>query len=121
MSASMARNKDSILAATRAALAWWAGINRGELPTWPKQSIMASVITGRGTGKATTIPEVCQLVEGAVNKLYKTEKASRDMILLHYLRTGDRKDKIASMGISSREYYARLEHAEMAVKIEIGY
>lgn len=121
MSASMARDRDSILASTRAALAYWAGMNKGELPTWPRQSIMASVVTGRGTGKNTTIPDICELVEQAVNKLYRTERASRDMIILHYLQSGDRKDKIAHMRVSSREYYARLEHAEMAVKIEIGY
>jgi hypothetical protein len=117
----MPRDRDSILAATRAALAFWAGMNRGELPDWPKQSIMASVITGRGTGGSTTIPDVCQLVEAAVNKLWKTERESRDMILLHYLQRGERREKIAKLGVSCREYYARLERAEYAVKIEIGY
>jgi hypothetical protein len=82
---------------------------------------MASVITGRGTGSATNIPEVCQLVEKAVNELYRTERESRDMIILHYLQSGSPRDKIKHLCISSREYYARLERAEYAVKISIGY
>lgn len=115
------RDRSSILASTRAALAWWAGLNRGELPTWPKQSIMASVVTGRGTGKSTTVPDVVSAVENAVNELYRTEPESRRMILLHYLQSGTPSEKIKHLRVSCREYYARLERAEYAVKIEIGY
>jgi DNA-directed RNA polymerase specialized sigma24 family protein len=82
---------------------------------------MASVITGRGTGGAMTVNETLEAVEKAVNKLYKTERDSRDMILLHYLQTGPAREKVKHLGVSSREYYARLERAEYAVKIEIGY
>jgi DNA-directed RNA polymerase specialized sigma24 family protein len=80
-----------------------------------------SAITGRATGGRTTIPVQCELVERAVNKLYVTERASRDMILLHYLKGGSAREKVKRLGVSCQNYYARLERAEYAVKIEIGY
>lgn len=117
----MSRDRSDLLAATRAALAWWARLNHSELPGWPKQSIMVSALTGCGTGRSVDIPDAVQAVESAVNALYKSEPESRRMILLHYLANGSCRQKIKHLKVSTRQYYARLERAEYAVKIQIGY
>lgn len=117
----MSRNRSDVLAATRAALAWWARLSHGELPGWPKQSIMASALTGCGTSKSLSLPDPVQAVETAVNELYKSEPESRRMILLHYLANGSCRQKIKHLRVSSKTYFARLERAEYAVKIQIGY
>ena len=115
------RNRSDILASTRAALAWWAQFNRYGLPTWPKQSAMLNLFSGRGTRHDGEMPAEVEAIESAVNSLYKTDPQARAMILLHYLAVGSCRQKIKRLSVSAREYYARLEHAEYAIKIAMNY
>jgi hypothetical protein len=115
------RDKSDLLAATRAALAWWARTNHSELPGWPTKSIMASALTGHGTRSALNLAEIPSKVEAAVNELYRSEPESRQMILLHYLANGTRRAKMKFLQMSPGTYYAKLERAEYAVKINIGW
>lgn len=116
-----ATRRNEILAATRDALKKWASLSHGECPGWPTQSIMASALTGRGTGASGDMDAEAKSVEAAVNEMYRTEPDARRMILLHYLANGEIKEKMNHLGVGSKAYYFRLEQAEYAVKVRIGY
>lgn len=82
---------------------------------------MSSALTGQGTAHSWSVPAEVEAVEAAVNKLYLTEPDSRKMILLHYLANGTKRQKMKYLRVSSYTYYQRLERAEYAIKIELGY
>ena len=77
---------------------------------------------GRSTGGTPeeTDGEIKQ-VERVINEMYRTEPEHRRMILLHYLANGNVSQKISYLAVSSRTYYSRLESAEYAVKVGLGY
>jgi hypothetical protein len=113
------KRRDDLLAGTRQALRSWAASNRFNLPHLSKPS--PQPMGGRSTGTETDSPSEVKEVERVVNELYKTEPESRRMILLHYLANGDVWTKIKYLQVSSKTYYARLESAEYAVKVGLGY
>lgn len=115
----MARRRDDILTATRAALRNWAAANWFDLPHLSKPS--TEPLSGKGTRFDGEPSKEIQEVERVVNELYRTEPQSRMMIVIHYLHAGSCWKKIKQAGVSSRTYYSRLEHAEYAVKVGLGY
>lgn len=115
------KRRDDLLAATRDALKHWAALSYSELPGWPTRSAIVSALTGRGTGRTMDMNEEAKAVEAAINKLYQTEPDARRMILLHYLSNGTVRQKMKHLHIGQDTYYFRLEQAEWAVKVELGY
>lgn len=113
--------KNDLLTSTRVALAYWAACSRSELPGWPTRSAIESALTGRGTGYQAEMKDEAKLVEAAINKLYLIDRPARDMLLLHYLSNGSVRQKMKHLHVGQDTYYARLESAEWAVKVEIGY
>lgn len=118
---SVTKRKGDILQPTRDALKSWAYLSHSQLPNWPKASIMASVMTGRGTGEGYDIPAQAKEVERVVNELYVSDRPARDMILLHYLANGEIRQKVRYLGVSSKTYYEKLYDAEYAVKVGLGW